>query len=125
MDTLGVSQMSSASQASAPLAVPQPRLVKAAHEFEAQMMKEMMAPLTKSTSVPGVGGSGSDDDQDSGSGGALGEFAAEALGKALSAAGGFGIANRVIGEIGHTGGHTGTGTQGPAQPVTTKEPIRL
>src|ERR1700677_4142991 len=117
MNTLGVSQMSSASQASAPLAVPQPRLVKAAHEFEAQMMKEMMAPLTKSTSVPGVGG-GDDDDQDSGSGGALGEFATEALGKALSAAGGFGIANRVVGEIGHAGGHTGTG--GPAKPVTEK-----
>jgi len=124
MNAFGISQMSSASEAGTAPAIPQPRLVKAAHEFEAQMMKEMMAPLTKSTTVPGVGASGSDDDdQDSGSGGALGEFASEALGKALSAAGGFGIANRVIGEIGHTGGHTGT--QGPAKPVTTKEPIRL
>jgi hypothetical protein len=110
MNTLGVSIMSPASEANAAPSVPQPRLVKAAHEFEAQLMKEMMAPLTKSTGVPGVGGStgGSDeDDQDSGSGGALGEFAAESLGQALSAAGGFGIANRILGEIGHAGGHTG------------------
>jgi len=28
-------------------AVPQPRLVKAAHEFEAQMMKELMQPLNR------------------------------------------------------------------------------
>jgi Rod binding domain-containing protein len=108
MNTLGVSQTSAASEANAAPAVPQPRLVKAAHEFEAQLMKEMMAPLTKSTSVPGVGG-GADgsDDEDQGSGGALGEFAAESLGKALSAAGGFGIANRILKEIGPAHGHTG------------------
>jgi Rod binding domain-containing protein len=124
MNTLGVSQTIAASEGNAGPALPQPRLVKAAHEFEAQMMKEMMAPLTKSTSVPGVGGGGNDDDQDSGSGGALGEFAAEALGQALSAAGGFGIANQVIAEVGHAGGPT-AGNQGPVKPVTTKEPIRL
>jgi hypothetical protein len=110
MNTSGLRQMNAASEAGAASAVPQPRLVKAAHEFEAQMMKEMMAPLTRSTSVPGVGGAGSgsdDDDQDSGSGGALGEFAAEALGQALSAAGGFGIANRILGEVGHPNGHNG------------------
>jgi len=110
METLGVGTTSGASQSGAGNAVPQPRLVKAAHEFEAQLMKELMAPLTRGTSVPGVGGSTSgndEDDQDSGSGGALGEFAAESLGQALSAAGGFGIANRILGEIGHVGGHTG------------------
>jgi hypothetical protein len=110
MNSLGVSPINPASEANAGPAVPQPRLVKAAHEFEAELMKEIMAPLTRSTSVPGVGGSAGgsdDDDQDSGSGGALGEFAAESLGQALSAAGGFGIANRILKEIGHANGHTG------------------
>ena len=75
-----------------------PRLVNAAHEFEAQMMKELMKPLT----------SGSDDeDRDdgagmslgSGSSGALGEFASEALARALSQQGGFGIADRIVEQL--------------------------
>ncbi len=37
-----------------------PRLVKAAHEFEAQMMKELLKPMTESRSFTG-------DDEDSGS----------------------------------------------------------
>ena len=53
---------------------PQPRLVRAAHEFEAQMMKELMNPLTSGTTL-----GGEDDDSSSGSGGALGEFAGETL----------------------------------------------
>jgi hypothetical protein len=82
--------------------------VKAAHVFEAQLMKELMAPLTAGSSVPGTAESGSgDDDQESGSAGALGEFAAEALGQALSAAGGFGIANQILGKIGHSAAPTG------------------
>jgi hypothetical protein len=106
METLGISSRTgSAVDANTGPASPPPRLVKAAHEFEAQLMKELMAPLTKGSSVPGA--SGSEDDGDSGSSGALGEFAAEALGKALSAAGGFGIANRILGEFGHSGGHIG------------------
>jgi hypothetical protein len=32
---------------------PQPRLVRAAHEFEAQMMKELMKPLTRGSSLTG------------------------------------------------------------------------
>jgi hypothetical protein len=116
METLGLNKTGGA-QSEAATGVPPPRLVKAAHEFEAQLMKELMAPLTRGSSVPGVGGgmgaSSDEDDQDSGSGGALGEFAAEALGQALSAAGGFGIANRILGEIGHAGGHKGN----QAQPI--------
>lgn len=107
MVNLVVEQTGGAGQGSTGAAVPPPRLVKAAHEFEAQLMKELMAPLTRGASVPGVGGAGTgdEDEQDSGSAGALGEFAAEALGQALSAAGGFGIANRILGEIGPAGGH--------------------
>jgi Rod binding domain-containing protein len=108
MASVAAVQMTEAKTAESGMATPPPRLVKAAHEFEAQLMKELMAPLTQSASVPGVGnGAGDEDDQESGSTGALGEFAAEALGQALSAAGGFGIANRILGEIGHAGAHIG------------------
>lgn len=77
---------------------PQPRLVKAAHEFEAAMMKELMAPLE-----PGhdpLGGEAED-----GSSSALGSFAGEALGKAISEHGGFGIAKSIIHQL--TGNHSG------------------
>jgi Rod binding domain-containing protein len=73
-----------------------PRLVKAAHEFEAQMIKELLKPMTASDSL--MGGD-KDADGDAGSAGTLGEFATEALGQALSRAGGFGIANRIVVEL--------------------------
>ena len=85
---------------------PQPRLVRAAHEFEAQMMKELMKPLHPSSSL-----TGSDDDAgpDTGSSGALGEFASEALGQALSQRGGFGIADRIVRDLSHSGKQGETG----------------
>jgi len=86
---------------------PQPRLVRAAHEFEAQMMKELMGPMTGGSSLTG-------EDDESGSGGALGEFASEALGRALSEQGGFGIASRIVQNLSHTG------NQGGTTPVTGK-----
>lgn len=72
-----------------------PRLVKAAHEFEAQMMKELLAPLHAES---GLGG-----DEESGSSGALGDFASEALGQALSRQGGFGLADKLIVQLSGTG----------------------
>jgi Rod binding domain-containing protein len=86
-------------------AQPQPRLVKAAHEFEAQMMKEMLKPMTASGSLTG---GDEDSDADSGSGSALGEFASEALGRALSERGGFGIATKIIGDLSRSGRKTST-----------------
>jgi Rod binding domain-containing protein len=68
---------------------PPPRLVKAAHEFEAQMMKELLKPMTESPSFAG-------DDDDSGAAGTMSGFASEALGKSLSEQGGFGIANNIL-----------------------------
>ena len=76
-------------------AQPQPRLVRAAHEFEGQLMKELLKPLNQSD---GLGG-----DDDSGSAGALGDFASEALGQALSRQGGFGIADKIVGRLSHSG----------------------
>jgi hypothetical protein len=89
---------------------PPPRLVRAAHEFEAQMMKELLKPLTA-----GDGLTGSDDE--SGSTGALGDYAGEALGRALSEAGGFGIANRILGQFSHSGNQPTVG------PVTENQHI--
>ena len=85
-------------------AAPQPRLVRAAHEFEAQMMKELMKPMTSGGSLTGAdqdtdGDSGSD----IGSGGALGEFASEALCRTLSERGGFGIASRIVKDLSQSG----------------------
>ncbi len=80
---------------------PEPRLVRAAQEFEGQMMKELLKPMTGGDALTGA----KDGDSDSGSGseGALGEFASEALGQALSQRGGFGIADRIVKELSHSG----------------------
>jgi len=76
---------------------PQLRPVRAAHEFEGQMMKELLKPMTGGDALTGA----EDGDSDSGAGseGALGEFASEALGQALSQRGGFGIANKIVREL--------------------------
>jgi len=73
-----------------------PRVVKSAHEFEAAMMKELLAPL-EAGHDPLLGG---DEDEGSGSTGALGSFASEALGQAISEHGGFGIADRILKQLG-------------------------
>lgn len=79
---------------------PDPRIAKAAHEFEAQIMKELLAPLTASSET--------EEDQDGGSSGALGSFASESLGRALSMSGGFGIAHRLISSLSHSGNSSKT-----------------
>jgi Rod binding domain-containing protein len=94
LSQIGTSKAMSPSAAAAP----QPRLVKAAHEFEAALMKELMAPLAP-------GGDAMEGGAESGSNSALSSFASEALGKALSERGGFGIATRIIHQL--TGNHSG------------------
>lgn len=79
-------QTSSAGQA-----IPEPQLVDAAREFEAQMMKELLQPLT---------GMGLGRDDEAGSSDAtLADLAAQALGRSMSAKGGLGIATRIIGSL--------------------------
>ncbi len=73
---------------------PQPRLVKAAEEFEAQMMQELLKPLTSSNGLDGE-----DNDTASGSGGALGAYASESLARGLSEHGGFGIATSIVRQL--------------------------
>jgi Rod binding domain-containing protein len=90
---------------------PSPKLVHAAHEFEAQMMKELLKPMTNSDPLTGDD-EGADGvlDSGAGSGGTLGEFASESLGKALSERGGFGIADGIVSQLSHYGNHGKTGT---------------
>ena len=87
---------------------PSPRLVRAAHEFEAQMMKELLEPMTRSgSSLEGDDG----EESASGSAGALGSYATEALGEAISAAGGLGIADRILKTLSHSGPAAGSGNE--------------
>ena len=103
MAAITATNMAAATQQSStqPSAV-QPRMVRAAHEFEGQMMKELLKPMTSSSSLEGS------DDSDEGSNGALGEFASESLGKALSEQGGFGIANQIIHHFSQSGNRSVT-----------------
>ena len=104
MGALTVQMAAATGGASLPDA-PQPRLVKAAHEFEAQMMKELLKPMTAANAL-----TGEDDDSGSGSGGALGEFASEALGRALSERDGFGLADKIVRDLSHPGNRKVTGS---------------
>jgi Rod binding domain-containing protein len=83
-----------------------PRFISAAHEFEAQMMQELLKPLSSTSGLDGE-----DDDSasgsGSGSGSALGEFASETLGKALSEQGGFGIATSIVRQLSSTSNKNG------------------
>jgi len=94
-------------------ASPPPRLANAAHEFEGQMMMELLKPMTAGDALSAA-------DEDSGAGSALGEFATESLAEAISRGGGLGIANRILGELSHSGSQSaagkGTGNQ-HADPV--------
>ncbi len=87
-------------------AAPQPQLVRAAHEFEGMMMQQLLKPMTQSDALTGDDGQGSGLNAGSG---ALSEFASEALGQAISAGGGFGIANLIIRQLSHSGNQHGTG----------------
>jgi len=71
----------------------EPRLARAAHEFEAQMMKELLAPVSRASL----------EDPDKEGTGILGEFASESLAGALSAGGGLGIADRIVHALSHSG----------------------
>ena len=75
---------------------PSARLLNAAHEFEAELMKELLKPLTAAGEDDGTGGSAG-----LGDAGALGEFASEALGEGISRHGGLGIARMITESISH------------------------
>jgi Rod binding domain-containing protein len=78
----------------------EPRLIRAAHEFEGEMLKELLKPLTAGAGLT-VG-----ETADSSSG-ILGEFASEALGRGLSEHGGFGIAEHILRQFSRSGNQPG------------------
>ncbi len=82
-----------------------PRLERAAQEFEAQMMKELLRPMSTASAVPG------EDEEESG--GVLGEFASEALAGAMSAHGGLGMAKRIVADLSRSGNDSQTSTGNP------------
>ena len=76
-----------------------PRLKSAAHEFEASLMQEFLKPLQHDalfSSSDAAGFKAEDDNEDAGSGGALMSFGTQAMAKAISERGGFGIATKIL-----------------------------
>jgi Rod binding domain-containing protein len=74
-----------------------PRLKSAAHEFEASLMQEFLKPLQHDALFSsGDPGDSSETDEDSGSTGALMSFGTQAMAKAISEQGGFGIATKIL-----------------------------
>jgi len=61
------------------------------------MMQELLKPMASGNGLDGEDGTAS------GSGSALASFASEALGRALSERGGFGIANGIVSQLSHSG----------------------
>lgn len=89
------------SSGGASAAQPSPKLVRAAHEFEGMLMEELLKPLATG-GVPGEDEDGDGGDNGGGglgSAGAVGSFAVDSLAQAISQAGGFGIANKLIAQI--------------------------
>jgi Rod binding domain-containing protein len=109
---LDPASLSATAMAASASAAPPARLVSAAHEFEAAMMKELLAPLE-----PGHDPlDGKDDGEDSSS--ALTSFAGEAMGKAISEHGGLGIAKSILHQLTHSGNHSGKSAV-PGNPIGT------
>jgi len=72
-----------------------PRLKPAAHEFEASLMQEFLKPLQQRDALfSDTSDSASNDD--SGADGALMSFGSQAMAKAISERGGFGIATQIL-----------------------------
>lgn len=70
------------------------KLVDAAHQFEATMLQELLKPMRS-----GENGWGSEEQGEDGTSDTISSFGAEAAAKAISKAGGFGIARRVVSQI--------------------------
>ena len=71
-----------------------PKLKSAAHEFEASLMKEFLKPLEHDSLFAEDKLGESDDEQ--GSASALMSFGSQAMAKAISEHGGFGIATKIL-----------------------------
>lgn len=86
-----------------PMSADDPRLKSAAHEFEASLMQEFLKPLQQDSLFAPENSDGTDGSLDmdgsgdaDGSSSALMSFGSEALAKAISERGGFGIATKIL-----------------------------
>ena len=111
MNSVGLLSASAAAEA----APPNPKLQSAAHEFEASLMKEFLKPLQHDSLFAEEGSKG--DDDDGGSAGALMSYGSEAMAKAISEHGGFGIAQKILAHF-HAGDKE-------AQPESGTAPVRF
>lgn len=93
MDGVGGTAAGAAKPDAAKTGADDPRLKSAAHEFEASLMQEFLKPLQHDALFA------PDDDSNGNGGGAEGalmSFGSQALAKAISERGGFGIATRIL-----------------------------
>jgi len=82
---------------------PSPQLVKAANEFEANFLGELLKPLREDPLFgdgSGLGGDNLGSDGPGGAMGTIGNLASEALAQAIAKQGGLGIARQVLAELG-------------------------
>lgn len=97
--SIGDGRLPGATQAS-PAAAQHTRLVKAAQQFEAMLMQEMLKPMRTKDQLfadPAEDGkSGSDSDED---GGVLQGFATQAMAEGMAKSGGMGIAKQVVRQV--------------------------
>jgi Rod binding domain-containing protein len=89
--------------ATAAPAQPNPKLASAAHEFEASLMKEFLKPLQHDSLFSEDSAQG--DEDSGGSDEALMGFGSEAMAKAISERGGFGIAKKILEHFQADGGN--------------------
>lgn len=97
---MNIQSMQSAHASHKSVDVNNPKLKSAANEFEASLMQELLKPLQEdplfaTDKDDGIGGAGYENDS-AGSSGALMSFSSEALAKAISERGGFGIATKIL-----------------------------
>lgn len=97
---ISISNTNEISGSSAGLASQNPRLQPAAHEFEASLMQEFLKPLTHDSLFSEKSSGDNDDGDSSGSAEALMSFGSQAMAKAISERGGFGIATQILNHFG-------------------------
>jgi flagellar protein FlgJ len=102
----------SETNASAPSSAPDPRIVKAARDFEAIFVRHMLKSLEKTTSV----GSG----HSAAGSGTYGSMVVNAMAEAVSGAGGLGLSDVLVKSMSVS--HPGVGRPAASLPEVTAEP---
>jgi flagellar protein FlgJ len=90
-----------------------PRLKSAAHEFEASLMQEFLKPLQHDSLFSDDKSGDSDDDE--GSNGSLMSLGSQAMAKAISERGGFGIATKILDHFRTAHGGTSSQSASPSE----------